>query len=58
MYFTKKYWGQRDTRNKTKILTERGSYKIHEVIPKKYQKYLSNKILKNANILDKVNKLP
>ena len=31
---------------------------IHAKIPTKYQKYPSNTILKHANVLDKVNKLP
>ena len=31
---------------------------IHEIISKQYQKYPSNAILKNANVLAKVNKSP
>ena len=56
MELTQNDWGQRDTINKTKILTKQGSDKIHDVIPTKYQKYPSNKILKHANVLAKVNK--
>ena len=43
---------------KTKILTKQGSDTIHDIITKKYRKYPSNKILKHANVLSKVNKLP
>ena len=31
---------------------------MHTVIPTKYQKYYSNKIIKHANVLGKANKLP
>ena len=31
---------------------------IHTVILTKYQKYTSNKIIKNANVLGKADKLP
>ena len=44
--------------NKIKIWTKRGSDKIYEVIPKKFQKYLSNTILKHANVVSKLNKSP
>ena len=58
MEFTQNYWGQRHIITKTKIWTKQGSDKIHDVIPTKYQKYPSNKILKHDNVLAKVNKLP
>ena len=58
MEFTQNDWGQRDIINKTKILTKRGSDKIHDVMPMKYQKYHSNTILKHANFLAKENKSP
>ena len=58
MEFTKNDWGQRDIVNKTKILNKRGSNKIHDVIMMKYQKCPSNKILKHANVSDKVTKPP
>ena len=50
MEFTQNDWGQRDIANKTKILTKRGSDKIHDVILTKYQKYPSNTILKHASV--------
>ena len=53
---TQNDWGQRDIINKTKILTKKGSDKIHDVIPTKYQKYPLNTILKHANVFDKANK--
>ena len=56
--FTQNYWGQLDIINWTKILTKRGSDKIHDVIPKENHKYPSKKILKHANVLAEVNKLP
>ena len=56
MEFTQDYWGQCDIINKTKILTKRGSDNIHDVIPSKCQKHPSNKILKQADVLAKVNK--
>ena len=58
MDFTQNDWVQRDITNKTRTLTKRGSDTIHAVIPKKYQKYPSNPILKHANVLDEVNKSP
>ena len=58
MEFTQNYWGWCDIINTIKLLTKQGSDKIHDVTPKKYQKYHSIKILKHANVLDKVNKLP
>ena len=58
MEFTQNDWGQCDIINKSKILAKRGWYKIHDIIQTKYQKYPSNTILKRANVLDKVNKLP
>ena len=44
--------------NKIIILNKLGSDMIHEVIPKKYQKYFSTTILEHANFLAKVNKSP
>ena len=44
--------------NKITILTKRGTDMIHAVILKKYQKYPSTTILKQANVLEKVNKPP
>ena len=38
--------------------TQLGSDTIHDVIPTKCQRYPSNTILENTNVLDKVNKLP
>ena len=58
MESTQNDWGQCDIINKTKILAKRGSDKIHDIIQTKYQKNPSNTILKHANVLDKVNKLP
>ena len=58
MEFTQNDWGQCDIINKTKILTKRGSDKVHDIIPTKYQKYPSDTILKHANVLSKSNKLP
>ena len=40
------------------ILTKLGADTIYTVLPMKYQKYPSTTILKHANVLDKVNKLP
>ena len=56
--FTQNNWCQRDIINKTKLLTKKDSDMIHDVIPTKYQKYPSNTILKHANILAKVDRLP
>ena len=50
-------WGQLDIINKTKILTNHGLDTIHDIIPTKYQKYLSNAIIKHVNVLAKVWKL-
>ena len=50
--------GQRDITNIIIKLTKGGSDRIHNVILTKYQKYTFYTILKNANILDKVNKYP
>ena len=55
---TQNYWGQCDILNTIIILTKRGTDKIYAVIPTKYQKYPSTTILKHANILAKVIKLP
>ena len=54
--FTHNEWGQRDIIKKIIILTKRGADMIYTVIPKKHQKYLSNTILKHANVLAQVNK--
>ena len=45
MDFTPNDCGQRGIINRIKILTKRGSDKIHDVIPTKYKKYPSNTIL-------------
>ena len=58
MEFMQNALGQCDIINKIKILIKRVSDKIHDIISTKYQKYPSNKILKHANILAKVNKSP
>ena len=58
MEFTKNDWYQRDIINKIIISTKQDTITIHVIIPKKYQKYPSTTILKNANVLAKVNKLP
>ena len=58
MDFTKNEWDQHDIINKIIILNKRGSDMIHDVIPTKYQKYLSTSILERANFLAKVNKSP
>ena len=58
MKFMQNECGQRDITNRIKILTKRGSDKIHDVILKIYHKYPSNTILKHANVLAEVNKLP
>ena len=50
MEFTQNDWGQRDIMNRIMKLNKQGSDKIHAVIPKKYQKYHSNTILKHANV--------
>ena len=39
------------------MLTKKGTDKIHDAMPKKYQKYPSTTIIKHMNVLDKVNKL-
>ena len=56
MEFTQNYWGQRDTIIKIIILTNQGTYMIHDVILTKGQKYPSTTKLKYATFLDKVNK--
>ena len=58
MSFTQNDWGQRDIIKKFIILNKWSKKTIHAVLPKKYQKYLSTTILKNENVLAKVNKLP
>ena len=58
MEFTQNEWGQHDIINKIIILNKRGLDMIHDVIPTKYQKYLSTTILEHAFFLDKVNKSP
>ena len=40
------------------MLTKRGTYLIHAIIPTKYQKYPSTTILKHVIYLAKVNKSP
>ena len=56
--FIQNEWCQCDIINKTKIITKQGSDKIHGIIPKKYQNYTSNTILKHDNVLAKVDQLP
>ena len=58
MEFTKNYLSKCDIINKITILPKRGTYMIHAVIPKKYQKYPSIEILKHTGVLAKVNKYP
>ena len=58
IYHMQNDWGQRDIINRIKILTKRGSYMINDAIPTKYCKYPSNTLLKQANVLVKVNKSP
>ena len=58
MEFTNNDGGQQDIINKIKILTKRGTDKIHAVIPAKYKKYPSTTIIKHVNVLDKLNKPP
>ena len=58
MSFTKNDWGQRDIINKITVLTKRGADTIYTSIPMKYQNYHSTTIIKHANVLAKVNKLP
>ena len=58
MEFTKNNRYQCDIINKVTILTKRGIYTVHVVIPTEYQKYTSTTILKYANVLAKVEKLP
>ena len=38
------------------LLTKRGTYRIHSVIPENFHEYPSIKILKRVNVLAKVNK--
>ena len=45
MEFMQNDWGRRDIINIIKILTKRGSDKIHDAISTKYQKYPSNTII-------------
>ena len=56
--FTQNYCGQRDIINNIKILIKWVTDTINAVIPKKYQNYPSDTILKHANVLAKVNKSP
>ena len=58
MEFMQNDWGQRDIINRIMKLNKRGSDTIHDVIPTKYQKYSSKTIIKHANVLAKLNKLP
>ena len=58
MEFTQDDWVQHDVINKIMILNKQGSDMINDVIPTKYQKYLSITILEHANVLAKVNKSP
>ena len=56
MKFTQNDWGQGDIMNIIITLTKQVSDTIHDFIPEKYHKYPPNTILKNWNILAKVNK--
>ena len=38
------------------MVIKRGTYKIHSVITKKYQKYPSTTMIKHVGVLDQVNK--
>ena len=58
MKFNKNYSCQHEIINKIIILNKRGLDMIHDVIPTKYQKYLSTTILEHAKVLAKVNKSP
>ena len=58
MKFNKNDWDQHEIINKIIILNKRGLDMIHDVIPTKYQKYLSTTILEHAFVLAKVNKSP
>ena len=58
MEFKQNEWIHRDVINKIRILTKQGTDMIHTVILMKYQKYPSTTILKHANVLAEVNKLP
>ena len=58
MSFTQNDWSKRDILKSIISLTKQGTDTIHAVIPMKYQNYPSTKILKHANVLSKVNKLP
>ena len=58
MEFTKNDSDKCEIINKILILTKGGTDTIHAVIIPKYQKYPSTTILKHANFLVKVNKLP
>ena len=58
MEINKNYWCQHEIINKIIILNKRGLDMIHDVIPTKYQKYLSTTILEHAFVLAKVNKSP
>ena len=37
---------------------KQGTYMVHAIIPEKYQNYSSTTILKHANVLAKLNKMP
>ena len=58
MEFTQNDESKRDIINNIIILAKRGTYMVQAVIPKKCHKYPSTKILKHANVLAKVNKMP
>ena len=58
MEFTQNEWGQHDIINKIIILNIRGLDMIYDVIPTKYQKYLSTTILEHKNVWAKLNKPP
>ena len=58
MKFNKNYSYQHEIINKIIILNKRGLDMIHDVIPTKYQKYLSTTTLEHAFVFAKVNKSP
>ena len=53
MKFSHNYWVQGDIINYNLILTKRGADTIYTVIPIKYHKYTSNKIINHSNVLEK-----
>ena len=56
--FTHNDWDQHDIINDIIILTQQGAYMIYTIIPMKFKKYSSTKVLKHVNVLPKVNNFP